>query len=59
MKINPNTIVYCPLLKKEIPDGYCFELCNIATDDILLDNDTVDNWDNAQEVCKECGRYNE
>ena len=28
--------VKCPLLNKEIDWGYCWELCNIATDDILL-----------------------
>ena len=22
---------YCPLFKKEIEEGYCWELCNIAT----------------------------
>ena len=51
--------VYCPLLKKEVDWGYCWELCNIATDDILLDGDKVEDWDEAQGVCKKCGRYEE
>ena len=37
--------VKCPLLNKEIDWGYCWELCNIATDDILLEGDTVPDWD--------------
>lgn len=45
--------VKCPLLNKEID----WELCNIATDDILLEGDTVPDWDKALEVCKKCGRY--
>lgn len=49
--------VKCPLLNKEIDWGYCWELCNIATDDILLEGDTVLDWDKALEVCKKCGRY--
>ena len=49
--------VKCPLLNKEIDWGYCWELCNIATDDILLEGDTVPDWDKALEVCKKCGRY--
>jgi len=43
--------VKCPLLNKEIDWGYCWELCNIATDDILLEGDTVPDWDKALEVC--------
>jgi len=49
--------VFCPLLNKEIDDGYCWELCNIGTDEILLDGDKVDDWDEAQRICKKCGRY--
>ena len=49
--------IYCPLLQREIEEGYCWELCNIATDDILLDGDRVANWDDAQKVCRKCGRY--
>lgn len=52
-------MVKCPLLNKMISEGYCFDLCNIATNDILFDGDIVDNWDDAQEVCKKCGRYND
>ena len=48
---------YCPLFEKEIEEGYCWELCNIATDDILLEGDTVNDWDAAQEICQKCGRY--
>ena len=44
-------------MDKEIDWGYCWELCNIATDDILLEGDTVPDWDKALEVCKKCGRY--
>ncbi len=49
--------VYCPLLDKEIEDGYCWELCNIATDDILIDGDVVNNWGTARKICQKCGRY--
>lgn len=54
-------IIYCPLLKREISEGYCFDLCNIATDDILLEEDKgkITDWVKAQKVCKECGRYEE
>ena len=49
--------VFCPLLNKEIDDGYCWELCNIGTDEFLLEGDKVDDWDEAQRICKKCGRY--
>lgn len=49
--------VFCPLLNKEIDDGYCWELCNIGTDEIILEGDKVDDWDEAQRICKKCGRY--
>lgn len=49
--------VFCPLLNREIEEGYCWELCNIATDDILLTGDRVPDWSKAQSVCKKCGRY--
>lgn len=48
---------FCPLLNKEIDDGYCWELCNIGTDAILLRGDKVDDWDKAQRICKKCGKY--
>lgn len=50
-------IVYCPILKKQIDEGYCWELCNIGTDDILLEGDTITDWNIAFEFCKKCGRY--
>lgn len=49
--------VFCPLLNKEIDDGYCWELCNIGTDEILSYGDKVTDWDEAQRICKKCGRY--
>lgn len=53
--------VKCPLLNKEISDGYCFDLCNIASDDILIQDDKgkIKDWDKAQEVCRQCGIYEE
>lgn len=51
--------IYCPLMKREIEVGYCWELCNIASDDILLDGDTVTDWDVAQKTCDECGQFEE
>ena len=55
--MSEQNMVKCPLLNKEIALGYCWELCNIATDDILLKGDTILDWDKALEVCKKCGRY--
>ena len=49
--------IFCPLLNKEIEEGYCWEICNIATDDILLEGDTIKDWDVAREICRKCGRY--
>jgi hypothetical protein len=51
--------IECPLIKRRISEGYCFELCNIATDEILLKEDKgrLINWKEAQRICKECGRY--
>lgn len=46
-------------MKRAIEVGYCWELCNIASDDILLDGDTVENWDTAQKICDECGQFAE
>lgn len=51
--------IYCPLMKREIEVGYCWELCNIASDDILLDGDTVTDWYAAQKTCDECGQFEE
>ena len=48
---------YCPILKRHIDWGYCWELCNIGTDDVLSYGDKVDDWDEAQRICKKCGRY--
>lgn len=45
-----------PLLDKEIEWGYCWELCNIGTDEILLEGDKVPDWDEALKTCKKCGR---
>lgn len=51
--------IYCPLMKWEIEVGYCWELCNIGTDEILLRGDTVKDWDEAQRICRdECGIFN-
>lgn len=33
--------IYCPLLKRKIETGYCWKLCNIATDEILLHGDVI------------------
>ena len=54
-----NEKIFCPLVDREIEEGYCYELCNIATDEILLDGDKVSDWDEAQDVCKQCGIYEE
>lgn len=37
----------------EISEGYCYDLCNIATDDILINNDKITDWEKAQEKCEE------
>ena len=61
-EINRNEIendVFCPLLNKTINTGYCWELCNIGTDEILMGDDKVPDWDKATEICRECGRYND
>lgn len=49
--------IFCPLLNKEFEEGYCWELCNIATNDILLEGDKIDDQDAAQQICEKCGRY--
>ena len=49
--------VYCPLLNKNVDEGYCYELRNIGTEDILLGEDKVDDWDEALTICIKCGRY--
>ncbi|MCM0648642.1 hypothetical protein NBE98_09675 [Clostridium swellfunianum] len=53
--------IFCTLLKREISEGYCFELCNIASDDILIEEDKgkITDWNKAQKICKECARYEE
>ena len=48
---------YCPILKRYIDWGYCWEICNIGTDEVLSYGDKVDDWDEAQRICKKCGRY--
>lgn len=51
--------VFCPILNRKIEVGYCWELCNIGTDEILLEGDKVDDWDKAQKICDKCGLFNE
>ena len=58
--LNPiSNKVFCPLLDKEIDEGYCWELCNIGTDEILLEGDTVKDWDEANKISDKCGRYSD
>ncbi len=59
IKVSEDPMIFCPLLNREIAEGYCWELCNIGTDDILLYGDKIDDWDEAQKICEECGRYND
>jgi len=61
VKITVDEMVFCPLLGKEISDGYCYDLRNIGTDDILFQEDKgkVPNWDQALKICIKCGRYEE
>lgn len=49
--------LYCPLLRKDIEVGYCWELCNIGDDSVLLPGDIVEGWHAAQQVCRECGEF--
>lgn len=51
--------VFCPLMKRDIEVGYCWELCNIASDDILIDGDTIESWEIAQKICDECGQFDD
>ena len=56
--LNPvSNKIFCPLLEKEIEEGYCWEICNIGTSEILLKGDEVKDWDEAYEICNKCGRY--
>lgn len=54
-------MIECPLLKRSISEGYCFDLCNVADDKILFHSDKgkIKNWDEAQKMCKQCGVYEE
>ena len=47
--------IYCPLLKRKIETGYCWELCNIATDEILLYGDRIEHWEESWKQCDQCG----
>lgn len=53
----PDEMVACPLLKRKIADGYCWELCNIGTDEILLYGDKIEDWDEAKRICDKCGYW--
>lgn len=57
MEKSPDSTVLCPLLGREIAEGYCWELCNLATDEILAEGDAINDWDKAYEICERCGRY--
>ena len=46
-------------MKRDIEVGYCWELCNIASDDILIDGDTIESWEIAQKICDECGQFDD
>lgn len=49
--------IYCPLLERYIEWGYCWELRNIGTNEILIESDVVEDWDKALDICKKCGLY--
>ena len=51
--------IFCPLLNKEIEDGYCWDICNIGTDEILYEGDEVKDWNEADKICDKCGRYSD
>lgn len=52
--------LYCPLMKRDIEVGYCWELCNIGSDEMLLEGDIVEDWKEAEHICMEvCGLYND
>ena len=54
-----NNKIFCPLFNKEIDEGYCWELCNIGTDEILLEGDEVKDWKEAYKICDKCGRFSD
>ena len=49
--------VFCPILGHEISQGYCWDICNIGSDDILLHGDKIADWDKAAEICNTCGYW--
>lgn len=52
----PDRMVYCPIFKKKIPDGLCWEIANIGNDSIVVHPEERPpcGWEAASEICDSC-----
>ena len=51
--------VFCPIFRKEIPDGQCWEIANVGNDSLSLPPDEVPpcGWDEAYRICQDCPEF--
>lgn len=55
MAENEKLTVYCPLLKKEIDDGDCYEIVHCGYGEIKKSlHPEVTDWDAAVSACAKC-----
>jgi len=45
------------ILGKDIAYGYCWELRNIPSDDILMADDKAEVWDEVERMCDTCEHF--
>lgn len=57
MYFTDDLYLFCPILGKDIAYGYCWELRNIPGDDVLMDDDKVEDWDEAERMCDTCEHF--
>lgn len=51
--------VNCPLFKKDIAYGLCWDIANVGNDSLMLPPDKIPpcGWDAAHQICDKCPVY--
>lgn len=55
IRVVPDVMIECPLMKKEIPEALCYEI-NLVIDDVAIPSfvPEVEDWLTASELCPHC-----
>ncbi len=57
----PDTMVYCPIYGRDIPEGLCWDVANIGDNSLMLpaNEKPLCGWDEAYRICKTCPEYDD